>query len=174
MRRRGKGRSKCWRGIKYQRREEICQAHCNGENAPLRMRVKDGWKAEIRMQACELQLVNNWRFWRAGNRGQGSDPDKSSSCGAPQHGRATNCPSAAPDRRPSLDVRTIESFFSLRWATLRRQTESRHCVVSKISQSPASSHFFFFSDIFTSCWHPPPTSSSLSYDVLSIHCNKND
>lgn len=52
-------------------------------------------------------------------------------------------PPTAPDRKPSLDVRTIESFFSLRWATLRRQTESRHCVVSKISQSPASSNSFF-------------------------------
>lgn len=70
------------------------------------------------------------------------------------------------------------SFFSLRWATLRRRTESRHCVVSKISQFPTSSNSFllilFLYDIFTSCWPSPHISSSLLYNVLSIHCNKNE
>lgn len=131
-----------------------------------------GGKSIIRMQACGAARSHSRSFWRAGNWGQRSDLDKLSSCGAPQHVHATNCPFIAPDRKPLLDIRTIESFSTLRWATLRTHTESRHCVVSKISQSPASSHPFFL-------WHfyfllTPPISSSLSSSVFSIHCDRND
>lgn len=85
---------------------------------------------------------HNWSFCWKGNWGQQSDLDTPSSCGASQHGHATDGPSTSSDSNPSLDVHTIESFTSVSWLHWRK-TEGRHCVVSKISQCPASSSAFF-------------------------------
>lgn len=117
------------RKVEYQRTDLCRGLHC--EMTVWELKRRDG------VRTRQAALPNNWPFCRAGSRGQESDLDKLTSCGAPQRGHATSCRPVASDRKPWPDIGTMESFFSLRWAALRRQTESRHCVVSKISHSSA-------------------------------------
>lgn len=101
-----------------------------------------------------------------------SDLDKLPPCCAAQHGCAADCPSAVPDRRRSLDACTIESFFGLRWSTLTRRAEIRHCAFSKIPQSLASS-VSFLTLTFSLPADTPLIPSPLSYDALSNDCSIN-
>lgn len=68
-------------------------------------------------------------------------------------------PCLAPDRKASLDIGTMESLSGPRRATLLSQTESRHCVFSKISQSPTSSHSL--SLMFSLPAYPPYSKSKI-------------
>lgn len=73
MRRRGKGSKKCWQGIKYQKREEICHVDSNfSKKQWLGWGLK--WSVCVGKQNLERKawaaLPHNLWFWCAGNWGQ--------------------------------------------------------------------------------------------------------
>lgn len=170
-----KAKTRPWKGSRGEngskmlvKKERIPQE----QKAPLGMwKMWENWNHIVSLLAA---VSHKWSFWRAGNWGQRVTLI---SCGPAVH-HSMVVPRTVPPKRQtenSGQAPTIESFSSRRCFTLRTQTESRHCVVSKISQSPTSS-YSSFPDIFTSCWSPPlplPShiSSSLSSDDFSIHPN---